>query len=263
MTDFEKFDPGTFAWVDVNTTDPEATRAFFTSLFGLTSNDVPSPTDTPYTIMMKDGKQAWGLFPLQEDLREAGVPSHFLSYVKVSDVAATLAAMEGAGGSTAVAPMDVGNGTWIAMGTDPTGAMIGLMQPGDEEGVTVANEPGTLIWNELLTNDCDGCAAFYSTAFGWALDSMDTPNGPYHSFKDGDDYRGGMMEIRQEWGPLPPSWQVYFATDDADATVAKAEQLGGSVAVPAFDVPEVGRMATLADPAGAHFSVFQPSTPVP
>jgi predicted enzyme related to lactoylglutathione lyase len=54
----------------------------------------------------------------------------------------------------------------------------------------------------------------------------------------------------------PNHWHVYFGTDDADATAAKAAELGGSVVAPPFDTP-VGRMAVLSDPQGAVFSIIK------
>jgi predicted enzyme related to lactoylglutathione lyase len=45
---------------------------------------------------------------------------------------------------------------------------------------------------------------------------------------------------------------VTFAVDDADATAAKATDLGGKVIVPPFDAPWV-RTTVLADPQGATF----------
>jgi predicted enzyme related to lactoylglutathione lyase len=56
----------------------------------------------------------------------------------------------------------------------------------------------------------------------------------------------------------PNHWHVYFAIADADATAARATELGGSVLVPPFDTP-VGRIAVLRDPQGAVFSVLQPA----
>jgi predicted enzyme related to lactoylglutathione lyase len=55
---------------------------------------------------------------------------------------------------------------------------------------------------------------------------------------------------------VPSHWHVYFGVTDADATVAKASDLGGSVLVPPFDTP-VGRMAVIGDPQGAVFSIVQ------
>jgi predicted enzyme related to lactoylglutathione lyase len=50
----------------------------------------------------------------------------------------------------------------------------------------------------------------------------------------------------------PPHWSVTFAVDDADATAAKATELGGTVIVPPFDAPWV-RMTIINDPQGATF----------
>jgi hypothetical protein len=55
---------------------------------------------------------------------------------------------------------------------------------------------------------------------------------------------------------VPNHWHVYFGAADADATAARAAELGGSVLVEPFDTP-VGRMAVLGDPQGAVFSIIQ------
>jgi uncharacterized protein len=49
----------------------------------------------------------------------------------------------------------------------------------------------------------------------------------------------------------------YFYVDNTDATIEKATAAGGTVMVPAFDMP-YGRMAVLSDPGGASFSIVQP-----
>ena len=69
----------------------------------------------------------------------------------------------------------------------------------------------------------------------------------------------GMMKITEEMGPVPPHWTIYFGVDSVDAAVKQTESLGGSVIVPATDIPEIGRFAGLQDPLGAMFSVFQPA----
>jgi len=56
---------------------------------------------------------------------------------------------------------------------------------------------------------------------------------------------------------VPPNWIIYIAVDSADQSAAKAKQLGGTVVMPAFDVMDLGRMAVIQDPAGAHFCVWQ------
>jgi uncharacterized protein len=75
--------------------------------------------------------------------------------------------------------------------------------------------------------------------------------------------RGGMMAIDESWGPEPPPshWNTYVAVANADETVEKIKANGGSIKVPPFDAPGVGRMSVVADPAGASFSIIQFAPP--
>lgn len=262
MTHFTEFDPGTFAWVDINSTDIDQSVAFFSELFDLETTQVPVPDSPPYVLMKKDGKQAWGGYPLPEEMKAQGTPSIFLSYVSVPDVAAAVEKAGTLGGNTLVEPMDVGGGTRVAVVADPTGAAIGLISPPDEPQTIVANEHGTLLWNELLTNDVDAARTFYTTLFGWQAADMDMADGrTYTVFKDGDKTRAGGMAIREEWGEMPPNWFVYFQVDDVDRIVAKAKELGGSTPMEPMDVPQVGRMAQVADPTGAVCAVMNAENP--
>jgi uncharacterized protein len=66
-------------------------------------------------------------------------------------------------------------------------------------------------------------------------------------------------QIADNQPDTPAHWSVTFAVEDANATAAKATELGGTVLVPPFDAPWV-RMTILADPQGATFtaSTFTP-----
>jgi predicted enzyme related to lactoylglutathione lyase len=85
---------------------------------------------------------------------------------------------------------------------------------------------------------------------------------------DGPEYTIWMMGERGIAGAMPPPadgippyWGVYFAVADTDATVAKATELGASVLAEPMDLPDVGRMAALADPQGAAFNVIKNAQP--
>jgi hypothetical protein len=56
---------------------------------------------------------------------------------------------------------------------------------------------------------------------------------------------------------VPPHWMVYFAADNADATAAKARQLGAQIIKEPFDVMDIGRMSVITDPTGAFFCIWQ------
>lgn len=121
------------------------------------------------------------------------------------------------------------------------------------------SETKTFVWNELVTSDLPAARAFYEGVVGWTVQSMDMPDGKtYHLFMEGDAYRGGLMSLDDIPGAgVPPHWMSYIGVDDVDATCAATERAGGKVLMQPFDVPGVGRMATLEDPQGAQFSVMK------
>ncbi len=121
--------------------------------------------------------------------------------------------------------------------------------------------PGTFCWFELATTDQVAAKEFYTSLFGWSV--TDFPMGPtdfYSMFKlEGLDV-GAAYTLRpdQRSQGVPPHWMLYVAVQSADEAARRAAELGGKIFAPAFDVMEFGRMAVLADPTGAVFSVWQP-----
>ncbi len=123
-----------------------------------------------------------------------------------------------------------------------------------------SHAPGMFAWIELATSDQAGAKKFYTSLFGWTAD--DSPMGPdafYTMFRLGGRAIGGGYALMpdQVAMKIPPNWLVYVAVADANATVKKAAQLGGTVLKDAFDVMDYGRMAVLMDPTGAVFAVWQ------
>jgi predicted enzyme related to lactoylglutathione lyase len=123
--------------------------------------------------------------------------------------------------------------------------------------------PGSPCWFELSTNNQTAAKTFYSDLFGWTI--ADSPMGPdavYTMFQiDGLDV-GACCTLQPEQltHGVPPNWAVYIAVDNADATAEKITAAGGTVMAPPFDVMDFGRMAVLADPAGAVFCIWQAMT---
>jgi uncharacterized protein len=119
---------------------------------------------------------------------------------------------------------------------------------------------GRFVWFDLLTTDLDAGRAFYSDVVGWKLQKWDGPN-DYTMFVYGEGGPvGGSMALPEEAAAkgMPPMWVGFVEVADVDATIAQALELGGAVLNPAFDMPTVGRIATIADPQGAAIAVFKP-----
>jgi predicted enzyme related to lactoylglutathione lyase len=113
------------------------------------------------------------------------------------------------------------------------------------------------IWPEVSTTDAPKALAFYTALFGWT----DNPvmDGGYHILQmDGKDV-GGLYQLMPEQleREVRPSWRNYVAVKDTDVSLAKAQELGGTMLHEPFDVPGVGRMAIVQDPSGAAFCLWQ------
>ncbi len=126
------------------------------------------------------------------------------------------------------------------------------------------HEAGTFNWIECTTTDQNGAKAFYTSLFGWTF--ADYPMGPesvYTMFlREGRTVGAAcaLSSLELHGQPVPPHWNLYIATDDADGTAARAVEFGGRLIAPPFDVYEFGRMAVIQDPTGAVFCVWQAKT---
>lgn len=117
---------------------------------------------------------------------------------------------------------------------------------------------GEVCWRELRTKDLPAATEFYSKLFGWrAEQSKITGEMEYKEIIQDGTAQGGMMPMDAQWGEIPSHWANYIAVDSADETAAKITANGGSIKVPPFDAPGVGRMAMVGDPSGADFAIIQ------
>ncbi|MFB8031081.1 VOC family protein [Streptomyces sp. NPDC056465] len=248
-------------WVDLGTPDIDATTAFYHGLFGWEL--VPGGPETGgYGMYQLRGRTVAGVMTVPED---QGKPAWSV-YFQTPDADATARTVEQAGGRAMFPPMDVRDYGRMGGFTDSAGAYFGVWQPRTLTGLGMIMEPGALIWSELYTPDVPAAAAFFHTVFGWQTEDMAYPSGSYTMIRpaggDGADASfGGIVPVDGAPGQeaAGPHWLPYFAVDDADATAAGVERLGGRVVMAATEIPEVGRVATFTDPAGAAFAVIKPA----
>lgn len=123
---------------------------------------------------------------------------------------------------------------------------------------------GHLIWYELMTPDADASKAFYDKVVGWQIGEPVAEFQGYRMINRSDGRAaGGVLPLTadmQQHGARP-TWLGYVGVDDTDAAVASIEEAGGKALMPAFDIPQVGRIAMVADPSGAPFYVMKPIPP--
>ena len=118
---------GAPCWIDLMTSDPDKTAAFYTALFGWTVDD-PGPDYGGYKILQRGSDDENGVGGLMAN-QDSSQPTSWHPYVAVEDVDATLAKAKELGGSVVLEAMDVPNVGRIAVIQDPTGAVLGVIKP--------------------------------------------------------------------------------------------------------------------------------------
>jgi uncharacterized protein len=119
---------------------------------------------------------------------------------------------------------------------------------------------GVPCWVASVHPDPEAGVAFYTALFGWEAADIMPPEGAGRYFVC--TLRGRAVAAvgsgRGGAAPQVPTWGTYIWVDSAEETAARAADAGGSVLTEPFDLLDAGRLAVLADPAGAVFCAFQP-----
>jgi uncharacterized protein len=240
---------GKFVWHEQVSSDPAQAQQFYSQLFGWGTEAFTSG-GVDYT-MISAGGQAHGGYGRA---LEGAPPPHWLGHVRVESLDETIEKAKRAGGELAAGPFDMGEVGRMGILKDPQGAFVSAYEPAQE----MPPAEGVFVWDELGTTDVDAAQRFYEAVFGWTATDMGAEYGGYRIFNTASSENGvaGLMALPD--ASMPPFWQPYVAVDDPDATVAKAKELGGALRLEPMDVPEVGRIAVLADPQGATFGVIKP-----
>lgn len=259
--------PGAPNWLDLGAPDVDAAAAYYAAVFGWTFQS-SGPEGGGYGFFQRDGATVAAVGPLTEE----GAASAWTAYFHTADADATCKAVEQAGGRVRVAPMDVFTAGRLAMLTDPTGADFAVWQPGEVEGLDVVMEPNTLCWTELYATDAAAAKEFYGTVFSWSFQDVSTGGDLLYSLASApgagageDTAHGGILQLQQMHldAGSTSEWHPYFGVTDCDASYHTATQHGGTPLIAPMDVPGIGRMAMLMDPAGAPFALLKGDRPKP
>jgi predicted enzyme related to lactoylglutathione lyase len=242
------------AWVDLASSNPEASREFYSKLFGWQVEVNPDPQYGGYAMAKVGGKDVAGIGPKM--MPEA--PTAWTVYIGTTDADGLVKKVQSAGGTVIAPPMQVGDQGRIAVFQDPSGAFIAAWQPAAMAGF-LTGKPNTFGWAELNSRGIEKALPFYRAAFGWA--SKTSPMGesgqPYTEFLLGDESIAGGMEMNSMVPAAVPSyWMVYFSVDDVDASFRKAIASGATEMLAPQDFPG-GRFAIVGDPQGATFGLLK------
>ena len=113
-------------------------------------------------------------------------------------------------------------------------------------------EPGTPCWVELAgIPDFDAAEAFYKSLLGWEIPEQENSAqlGGYRRAKLNGKDVAGASPVMQDGQPCV--WATYVSVADAEETLGKVRDAGGTVIVEPMDVMGMGKMAVFTDPTGA------------
>jgi predicted enzyme related to lactoylglutathione lyase len=263
MANIDQHKPGSFCWIELSTTDQNAAKKFYSSLFGWAVKDEPMGPDSVYTMFQLGARDAGAACTLWPEQRAAGVPPHWMLYIAVENADASASHAAKAGGTVLKPAFDVMDVGRMAVLQDPTGATFCIWQANKSKGIQIAGEPGTLCWADLNTPDPARARQFYADVFGWKYteDTHSDPPSGYLHIQNGDEFIGGIPPVRPESSHsahIPAHWMSYFLVAECDASAAKAKELGARFCLEPMTMEGIGRMSILTDPQGAAFAMFQP-----
>ncbi|MEX0172071.1 VOC family protein [Streptomyces sp. LMG1-1-1.1] len=131
--------------------------------------------------------------------------------------------------------------------------------------MNVPYKPGTPCWIDLMAPDQQAAIDFYCDLFGWQGEVGPEETGGYAVCTLKGRPVAGIMKAMNPDGTvpdlMPPTmWTTYLSTDDIESTVKSVTEAHGTVMMGPADVMDLGRMAVIADPAGAVVGLWQAGT---
>lgn len=112
----------------------------------------------------------------------------------------------------------------------------------------------SIVHVEIPATHAATSSKFYADLFDWKIQTA--PEFDYHMFQADPGPGGGFVTVGGEGNNKIGEVIIYVSTDDIDATLAKAEALGGKTLMPKTEIPGVGWFAHFADPAGNRIALF-------
>ena len=275
----EGYPAGVPCWIDVLQPEVAATMAFYGELFEWDFEvRTPAGAPTTYAYARKDGLLVAGVGgPPAPGEQAAG----WTSYVWVDSADDAAAAVLAAGGRVLAPPTDIPRAGRVAVCADPSGAVFGVWQAGENRGAELVNAPGTWNFSDLTPGNASEAEKFYGAVFGWECDPFEMTGrdnasiwrvpgyGDFLAARDpelrerqaADQAPNGFADAvailnPEETGDGRGRWNITFAVDDADAAFAQALSLGATVVTPLVDTMYT-RIGTVADPQAATLTLSE------
>jgi len=247
-----------FVWYELMTTDVASAKAFYSTVVGWMTQDMPMPGMT-YTLLQAGSESVGGIMPVPGDALAGGLKPTWIGYLYADNVDSATAKVTALGGAVHHAPTDIPSVGRFSVVSDPQGAMFHLFKPTTPSGErTRSDVPGHVGWHELHTTDRPAAFEFYNALFGWLkAEPVDMgPMGIYQLFTVNGAAIGGLFNSPD--AEHRPFWLYYFTVEDIDAASLRVIQAGGRVTQEVHQVPGGLWILRATDRQGAGFALLGP-----
>ncbi|MDA8277657.1 MAG: VOC family protein [Actinomycetota bacterium] len=240
------------SWIDLLTTSIEASRSFYKAVLGWESTDPIEQFGGYFNFLYGGGMIAGGVSAPQSNPSSANT---WTIYLGVEDAATTVSKVASNGGVVHHGVTEVSTLGKMAIVGDPSGATIGIWEPGEHKGFSVFDEDGAPGYFELHTRDFAKSIAFYESVFGISMNVVsDSEDFRYNTAGIEGSTAMGFFDASRSNDDQPSRWYWYARVTDCDETAEKIRANGGSLIMEPTPTP-YGKMAVAKDSTGTIFRV--------
>ncbi len=259
MKRVSSFKQGTFCWSELNTTDIEAIKPFYSEIFAWNYLDRKTKDNIQYTIISKDDAYVGAMIKDPNILRPENTEPYWNNYIAVDDIDAMTDKALDLGANLIHKTTKIMEGGTFAMLKAPDGSTFSLWQAINETGASAPKDAvGSITYHELLSNNLDEAKNFYKDLFSWDLKLKEADNVEYYEIISKDnEIVGGMMKMGLHVGPKKSNWMTYIKSDDCERRSNQIEQMGGEIFKSKTEIPGVGCFSVVADPLGTTFGLYE------
>ncbi|MBK9140175.1 MAG: hypothetical protein IPM17_15645 [Verrucomicrobia bacterium] len=244
--------PGKFVWADLVTDNVGAVLPFYSEMFKWDFRNYGG-----YLIAFRDDRPLAGVFQRTRPADSDAKPRWF-GYISVPDVTQAARAATQAGGRVVVEPAKQSKRGEQAVLTDPEGALVGVIKSSAGDPEDFQAEPGEWVWVQLLSRDARQAGEFYRAVAGYDLVENSQPGRLSDFVLTSRGYaRATVRTIPADKPDVKPNWLPFVRVTTIGESLAKAKQLGGRVLVEPRPEALDGKVAVVADPAGAAVGIME------
>ena len=250
---------GKIVWHDLITHTPEASKRFYSELFGWEFEDLGLNfgfgRTVNYSLIRHQGELIGGMV----DANHLGRPnpeqlSQWVIAMSVMDVEIAVAAVRAGGGKVLTPPTDVAERGRIALVEDNQGATLVLLQTRDGDPADRDPPVGGFLWDEIWPDDLERAVVFYTQLTELNPSIHATPSGSeYRYMASASTPRFGLLQ--RPIDGLSPTWVSYVRVEEPALITARVPELGGRVLVPVQEGDMGEHVALISDPSGAGIAI--------